>query len=515
MTIENEKSLISDLVESKKKNKEVENKYQHLFNSLGDAIFVHDMNGRILDANEHACQRYGYSKKQFKTMTVKDVDSPDQARFIQQRIETLLKDGQIIFETIHLDCQKKPFPVEATAKLGKYEGKQVVLVIGHEITERKRIEKELLKVQKLESLGVLAGGIAHDFNNILASILGNIELVELETKLTDQTYACLEEAKKASLRAKQLTQQLLTFARGGEPVKHPVSIGTLITNSANFVMHGSSVICKYNIPEDLWQAYIDPGQISQVVHNITLNAVHAMPEGGLIEVSCENYFDHRKELSIPESKYIKIIIADSGIGIPASSIDKIFDPYFSSKQFGSGLGLAICHSIISKHGGHISVKSISNKGTVFTIYLPATKKTVQEVLPSQPAISKTEQKRTIMVMDDEPMVRNMMKRILSHYGHEVLLVENGHQAIALYNEYFINNRLIDLIIMDLTIPGGMGGKDTIPEILKINRDAKVIVASGYSNNSVLANYKDYGFAGSIVKPFQTEELHKLINKVLS
>ncbi len=290
----------------------------------------------------------------------------------------------------------------------------------------------------------------------------------------------------------------------------------MAVDSADFVLHGSSVIADYIFPENLWQVDVDTGQISQVIQNIILNARHAMPSGGVIEVNCQNITNNGKTIPLfPIGQYIKLTIADSGLGIPAKFIDQIFDPYFSTKQEGSGLGLAICHSIINKHGGDISVQSAIEQGTTFTIYLPASTEIEQEVIPvSHTGASLAENQATVMVMDDDSMVREMVKQMLSHSGHEIILVENGHEAIELYNEYFESNRSIDIIIMDLTIPGGMGGKDTVPEILKINPNAKVVVASGYSNDPVMAHYQDYGFTASIAKPFQLAELSKLVNAIL-
>ena len=294
-----------------------------------------------------------------------------------------------------------------------------------------------------------------------------------------------------------------------------MSIINIITDSANFVLHGSSAIADYNFSDDLWQVDVDTGQISQVIQNIILNARHAMPDGGMIEVSCQNIEDISKEpTSLPVGNYIKLTIADTGSGIPAKFLDKIFDPYFSTKHEGSGLGLAICHSIISKHDGNISVQSEANMGTVFTIYLPASIQTEQTTELSKENSTRAKTKATIMIMDDDSMVREMVKKMLSRFGHDVLLAENGHEAIKLYNKYLNEDRSIDIIIMDLTIPGGMGGKDTVSEILKVNPDAKVIVASGYSNDPVMAHFQDYGFASSIAKPFKLAELNKIINEIL-
>jgi CheY-like chemotaxis protein/anti-sigma regulatory factor (Ser/Thr protein kinase) len=322
----------------------------------------------------------------------------------------------------------------------------------------------------------------------------------------------LEEAKKASIRAKDLTQQLLTFAKGGAPVKQTACIDKIIVDSANFVLHGSSVICEYDFTDDLWSADVDTGQISQVIQNIIINGRHAMPEGGVIKVSCENSAVDPGALA-SDLRYIKITITDSGTGISAKHIDKIFDPYFSTKQTGSGLGLAICHSIITKHEGTIAVKSEAGGGTTFTILLPASQQAAATVSEVTRDTSITKEKYLIMVMDDDPMIRNLAQMMLNQLGHEVIIATNGNDAINLYNEHLSNGRQIGITIMDLTIPGGMGGQEAVQEILKINPAAKVIVSSGYSNDQVMAAYKDYGFAGSLAKPFQMDDLVEVIRTV--
>jgi CheY-like chemotaxis protein/two-component sensor histidine kinase len=384
------------------------------------------------------------------------------------------------------------------------------------VTEKKKREEEQLKIKKLESVGVLAGGIAHDFNNILAAILGNINLAGFHIEKDHKSHRLLKEAEKASMRARDLTQQLLTFSKGGDPVRETASITQVIIDSADFVLHGSNVKCRYAIPEDLWLVDIDTGQMSQVIQNIAINARHAMPEGGEITISCENIADIAKEtgLSLPGEKYIKIAIADHGGGIPEKYLDKIFDPYFSTKQEGSGLGLAITHSIVNKHDGHISVRSKSGEGTTFSIYLPASAGQKSRDVKGEAQEPEKTVRGTVLIMDDEEMIRDLTKEMLSHFGHEVLLAKDGREAIEIFKEHHHSDNPVDVIIMDLTIPGGMGGKDAIKEILKIDPDAKAIVSSGYSNDPVMANYQQHGFKASIGKPFEMAQLKEIINSVL-
>ncbi|MDP3696186.1 MAG: ATP-binding protein, partial [Desulfocapsaceae bacterium] len=390
-----------------------------------------------------------------------------------------------------------------------------VVLVFRDVTEKQRTEEELVKIKKLESVGVLAGGIAHDFNNILVAILGNINLALLDGNLEEKTRKLLSEAEKASIRAKGLTQQLLTFSKGGEPVKQTTSIAEIIQESADFVLHGSNVACRYSLPEDLWLVDIDKGQMSQVIQNIIINANHAMPDGGNIQVNCKNI----DSLAIPgvslpvPNKYIKITISDNGIGIPKNLIDKIFDPYFTTKEEGSGLGLAVTHSIIAKHNGSISVESQPEEGTTFTLYLPASTRE-QKKDNHKTAIEISANTAKIMVMDDEEMVRDIAKAILVMLGHDVILAANGDEAVELYKKECDSGKPFDIIIMDLTIPGGMGGESAVQEILAINPEAKVIVSSGYSNDPVMAHYQDYGFSAAIVKPFEVQDIMDAFNKLL-
>ncbi|MEA1922545.1 MAG: PAS domain S-box protein [Pseudomonadota bacterium] len=515
-----------DITEEKENQIKLEHQKENLLvtlQSIGDGVITTDIDAKIVLINKITEQLTGWSHQEAVGRPIQEVFNiinEQTGKPCKNPVEKVLTTGQIVTLANHTALIAKDgtqYIIEDSgAPIFDSDSKIIgTVLVYRDVTEERRTKAELMKVKKLESVGVLAGGIAHDFNNILAAILGNIELAEIYTEPTSQAYPLLKDAKKASLRAKDLTQQLLTFAKGGDPVKQTASIGKIITDSANFVLHGSSVLCDYQIPDDLWQGDVDSGQISQVIQNIVINGRDAMPEGGVIEVTCKNVADISKEnISLPAQRYIKITIEDTGSGIPEKYLDKIFDPYFSTKQKGSGLGLSICHSIISKHDGNISVESEANIGTKFTIYLPATLEKGQDTSSYQPQIAEAEQKATIMIMDDESMIRDMVKRMLSRAGHEVLQAENGHVAIELYNEYHKNNRAIDIIIMDLTIPGGMGGKDAVGEILKINPDAKVVVASGYSNDPTMAHYQDYGFKASIAKPFQLAELNKLINEVL-
>jgi signal transduction histidine kinase/CheY-like chemotaxis protein/ABC-type uncharacterized transport system substrate-binding protein len=380
-----------------------------------------------------------------------------------------------------------------------------------DITEQKQMEEEILKAQKLESLGVLAGGIAHDFNNLLTGIMGNISLAKLKINPAEKAFLRLVEAEKACNLTRDLTRQLLTFAKGGAPIKKLDSMTRIIMDSAGFVLRGSNVLCEYSLPEDLWDVEVDAGQMSQVINNLIINADQAMPDGGLIDVSAENVIiGPDTALPLKEGRYTHILIRDQGAGIAKENLAKIFDPYFTTKKKGSGLGLTSVYSIVMRHGGHVSVESLPCSGTTFHIYLPAS----GEVLVEEPALPQQrepgEVRGRILVVDDEKVVRETAREILGHLGYQVDVCEEGTAALSLYREAKESGIPYAVVLMDLTIPGGMGGKVMVKKLLEIDPDAKGIVTSGYSNDPILAHYRAYGFCGMITKPFKVEEIVETI-----
>ncbi len=499
--------------------RENEAQMRTLIETLPDLVWLKDPDGVFLACNKKFERFYGAKEVEIVGKTDFDFIDKELADSFREKDKRAITAGKSCMneeEIIYADDGHRELIETIKTPMYESSGKLVgVLGVGHDITNRKKMEDELLKVRKLESVGVLAGGIAHDFNNILSGIMGNIELVSFRIENDHRAVFLLNETLKAVRRGEKLTQQLLTFSKGGEPVKEKMSLTRLLQESAEFVLHGSQVLCEYSFPDDLWVISADSGQISQVVQNIILNAKHAMPEGGKIIIRCCNEKDLTAEfpLNTKEGDFVRITIQDNGIGISRDILTKVFDPYFTTKQDGSGLGLAICHSIIHKHGGDIKVQSNPGKGTVFTIYLPADPLAdltdVKEQKP-RPTIKAAR----IIVMDDEEMVRNMIREQLSILGHEAVLAVDGKQAIKKYQELQKNNKEIDLIITDLTIPGGMGGREAAEKLLQINPDLKIIVASGYSNDPVVANFRDYGFCAAITKPFNLEELRRGIESAL-
>ncbi|MCK5680616.1 response regulator, partial [bacterium] len=363
------------------------------------------------------------------------------------------------------------------------------------------------------------GGIAHDFNNILTGILGNISLAQTLTDKGSELNKILTASAEASLRAKELTQQLLTFAKGGDPVKRVTNLEAIITDSTKFVLRGSNVKCVFDFARDLKPAKIDAGQISQVIQNIVSNADQAMPSGGIIKIKVENTRPSDSEqIELKSDDHLKITIEDQGCGIPPELIDNVFDPYFTTKTENSGLGLAITHSIINKHGGTITIETETdpNKktGSTFSIYLPTTAqgKTAE---PAEPTTRKIKSANiTILIMDDEVMISELLKRILHKKGYKTITATDGEEALELYKETCASGGQIDLSILDLTVPGGMGGQETAQHLLKLNPQAKIVVSSGYFNDPIMANFKDYGFKAALTKPFQMVELLSTIENAL-
>ena len=400
--------------------------------------------------------------------------------------------------------------LNADGSLRGYQGSDT------DITARKQADEELQKLQKLQSVGTLAGGIAHDFNNILMGVFGNISLSKDELAKDHPSYTSLEEAEKSMSRAVRLTKQLLTFAKGGDPVKEDVSLGTLVEEVAHFDLSGSPVKLVYQQTDDLWLAEVDKGQIQQVVSNLVINARQAMPNGGCLYVTLENVTLPAGAIpGLRPGKYIRGTVRDEGTGIDPKNIDRIFDPYFTTKQTGNGLGLATIYSIINKHGGHIGVVSELGNGTTFTLYLPASEfpHAMETQPPAAPSLVLNRPAR-ILVMDDEETVCRLVERMLTRCGFEVATAPGGQEAIAMYQQGMKDGAPFDVVIMDLTIPGGIGGKDAIKELLAIDPHAKAIVSSGYADSPVMANYADYGFKGVAAKPYTPNELRNVLARIL-
>jgi PAS domain S-box-containing protein len=388
-----------------------------------------------------------------------------------------------------------------------------LLISVVDLTDWKRMEQELGNIQRLQALGVLAGGIAHDFNNILTAILANISMARIYGELDDDISQMLADAEKASLRAKGLTQQLLTFSKGGEPIKKTVRVSAFLQESAAFALSGSNTRCEYLIPDDIRRVEADEGQLIQVFQNLVINADQAMPEGGVVKIRAENVRikeDERGELK--EGDYVKLSVEDQGSGIPEEQLPKIFDPFFTTKERGRGLGLAIAFSIVNRHGGHMEVESASGGGTAFHVYLPASDTSAEPGEGAQDELPRGEGR--VLVVDDEGIVRRSVGEVLKRLGYEVGSAKDGREGIELYEKAMEEGRPFNVVITDLTIPGELGGKQTVGKLRELDPDAKVIVSSGYSEDPVMSRFREYGFDGVLVKPYKVADLAEVIRKVL-
>lgn len=380
-----------------------------------------------------------------------------------------------------------------------------------EIAQREQTEEELLRARKLESLGVLAGGIAHDFNNFLAIVQGNIEVAKGQLHPNEPAQEFLDQATSACQRAAFLSSQLLTFAKGGAPVRRVVSMAKLVTDAVQLARIGSPMSIEVEMAKGLWCSEVDPGQMGQVLHNILLNALQAMPDRGAVEVHAENViFPNSADDADPR---VRISIRDYGPGISPEVRGRIFDPYFTTKPGGSGLGLATAYAIVVKHGGYLTVESTPGAGTVFTVDLPASFQTpVPDAPAAAPVRAGTER---LLVMDDEEALRILFKAVLTKLGYDVETAQDGAEAVALYEAAKAENRGFDAVLLDLTVIGGMGGVETAAKLKEVDPSAKLIVSSGYSAAPVLSHFAEYGFDAVLLKPWTVAEISEALQRVLA
>jgi len=492
-----------------KKTKEISDSQAKFLSYIENSpygIFITDEHGNYLEVNIAAAEITGYSCGELIGMNLIDLFAPGDieraAEHFRIASSTGKSSGDLSF--VRKDGSRRYWSVDAV----KISDERFLGFVS-DITDRIQSETERLKLRKLESVGILAGGIAHDFNNILTGLFGNIEMAKYKLSEKDEAYKFLETAMLSLDNASHLTGQLLTFAKGGEPVTKVLDIRQTVSESVEFAAHGSNIRPLLNISKDLWNIEADEGQISQVIHNLVINAKQAMPLGGTLRVNMDN------DDSSEEPKII-IEVADDGMGIPPHHLDRIFDPYFSTKQMGSGLGLASCYSIIKNHGGTITVKSEGNQGTVFTILLPAVKAgTVSKDLEF--ADTHSEQKQgsvRVLVLDDEEIVREVIGMMLEKFGYGFTLTASGIEAVEEYRRSFNSEESYDLVLTDLTIPGGMGGVEAAAEILKIDPDATIIVSSGYASDPIMSNFSDFGFKGVDAKPYRSDELHTILEGLI-
>jgi PAS domain S-box-containing protein len=481
-----------------------------------------DGKGNIEYFNQNFIEKFGYERAEIPT--VEDWYSKAYPEASYREEVTSLWEADIAESHAH-GTPVSPRDVKVTCKDGSVRhvivNTQVLqhrmLAIFTDITERESLQEGLIKKQKLESIGVLAGGIAHDFNNILTAILGNITFAEMLIADGHKASKPLHEAGKAAKRAAELAQQLLTFARGGQPVKRAVSLRQVIDDSVSLVLRGSNVTAAFDMPEHLPAIEADAGQIGQVFNNLIINAVQAMPGGGLITITAaEMVIDAHNLMSLPPGRYVRITCTDKGCGITLENQKNIFDPYFTTKSGGSGLGLASAHSIVSKHKGHIGVSSTVGRGTTFELLLPASQaEPVPASAPDQGSLAAEGGDHSVLVMDDEEMIRELVTTILEELGYRVTTCSSGEEAIAHYRSAYSAGVQYRAVIMDLTIPGGMGGKESARSILEIDPSACLLVTSGYSTDPVMAECRAFGFCGAVFKPYSAAGIAAALKEALN
>ena len=490
-----------------------EKKFRTLFDSTHDAIMIYDLEGALFEVNKAACDRLGYSRAELLQMKPGQFVAPQYAALVPERMQKLKEVEKAIFETAHVSKDGSMVPIELSLQRIEYENRPALLGVARDISERQKREEDRLRTQKLESVGVLAGGIAHDFNNLLTGILGNISLAKLSAEAGGMLQKSLADTEKAALRARDLTQQLLTFAKGGAPLKSPSSIVDIIRDSSSFALRGSRSVCTYDFADNLWSINADKGQLSQVFQNLVINASQSMPEGGVIAIRGRNVELQQGDVpQLAAGKYVAIAVRDHGTGIEKMHRERIFDPYFSTKQTGSGLGLAVVYSIMKNHEGHISLQSEKGQGTTFTLFLPA-------LVPGKPAEEPVEDKifsgrGKVLFMDDEELIRDLAVQILQKLGFAPHLARDGREAVDLYKKAREAGEPFAAVIMDLTIPGGMGGGEAMEKLLAIDPAVTAIVSSGYANDPIMANYAQFGFKGVVPKPFTVQQLSRALYQVL-
>jgi PAS domain S-box-containing protein len=486
--------------------------------SIGEAVLAADTRGRVVLLNHTAEVFTGWPQEQAVGMPAADVFrlvDRETGRPYANPVDKVLRALSSVERDNHAAIVSRDGSqrlVEHSATPVKDEDGNVVAVVlvARDMTDAMRLEAERTRAGKLASLGVLAGGIAHDFNNILTAIVGNISLAQLDERTASQR-SNLAEAEKACLRAKGLTHQLLTFAKGGSPLKKLIFLQDIIREAAGFAVRGSNVRCEFNLTDDLWAVDADENQLVQVVNNLVLNAVQAMPDGGFVDVSADNV------PCLPDTEEgrsrVRIQVRDHGVGIPEALLGKIFDPYFTTKALGSGLGLATVYSIVANHGGEITVESRQGHGTTMTILLPA----VPDVTRPGRADDHTglvRGKGRVLVMDDEEAVRDVARAMLSRLGFRVEVVADGKAAIATYVQALDAGDRFDAVVMDLTVPGGMGGREAIKALRSVDANVRAIVSSGYADDPVMSEYELYGFSGVVPKPFTIADLGRQMQRAM-
>ncbi len=500
---------ISDIIETQKALEASERKYREIAEVLPEGIYETDVSGVITWANRRAFEMFGYAPEDLdKKITPVDLVIPESRKVTREMMEMMMRgirpnhDEHMVMTR---DGKRFPVLVHSTPMIreNRITGLCGVII---DLTERKKYEQELQKRDKLEALGILAGGIAHDFNNILTALWSGLSLLKYGNGTVDEQRHIITGMENAIRRGKGLTGQLLTYSKGGVPIKTTASIEELVRETATFATTGSRVKCVIETIDAPLSAEIDVVQISQVIHNLILNAIEAMPGGGVVTLRLRNTSSAGTNVS--PGTYVELVVADTGRGIAQDIQSRIFDPFFSTKPNGSGLGLATAYSIVKNHHGTLFFESREGKGTEFHVLLPASSSKESNPVPRSESVPSG--KGRVLLMDDEPTILLVTGKLLSFLGYTVVTAADGQQALALYKESLSNGGRFDAVILDLTIPGGMGGKETIDRLLEVDPQVRAVVSSGYSHDPVMAAYEKYGFKAVITKPYNIQELGAII-----
>lgn len=511
-------SDVTEKIESENEFNASQRLLSTVFDAVTDIIGIQDLDHTVIRYNKAGYDFLSTTPEEIKGKKCFQLIGRDMPCDICATTEVLRTNQPARIERYVTEISRwieiRAFPVHSTD--GKLE--RVVETL-RDITDLKNAEERMLQVErqlqqnaKLESLGVLAGGIAHDFNNLLGGIYGYLDIAHKASE-NEEVQKYLDATLKTMNRARSLTQQLLTFAKGGTPKKATEPLNQFIHDTVEFALSGSNILCSYAIEEQLWLCDYDRSQMAQVIDNIVINAQQAMPLGGKIELFAKNRTINRDEhAALPQGNYIEIAIQDSGTGIPHDIIHSIFDPFFTTKQKGSGLGLATSYSIVQKHDGIIVVESNPGKGTIFRIILPASDSVESKETAS--SSSKSTKTGKILIMDDEQVIREAMSCMLSNADFVVITTKDGTEAIEEFTQGLDGGNKFDMVILDLTVPGGMGGKAAVDEIRKLDKNIPVIVSSGYAEDPIVQNPVEYGFTDSLKKPFLIRDLMNMISKYL-
>lgn len=478
--------------------------------SIADGVIAADTAARVVLINRVASQLTGIAAADAIGRPVREV-LPVPVE--DNTVELILKDGSKNVEresAFMTDEGERVISQTATPIRDRNSNVVGAVLVFRDVTERRRTQEQLARTQRLESIGVLAGGIAHDFNNILTAILGNLSLARLAPQ---DNAALLGEAETACTRARDLTQQLLTFAKGGAPIKTTTTLNALIVETVSFALRGSNVQGEVRIAADLWAVEADAGQISQVLNNLVINGKEAMPKGGVLRVTAKNIDVAPGDMNALAGEYVVIDVADQGEGIATEDLQRIFDPFFSTKARGSGLGLASAHSIVQQHGGFIDVKSQLGKGSSFRVFLPANSR-AQIAQADMRAPGVTCGNGRVLIVDDEAPIRTLAERMLKLFGYEPDCARDGAEALRLFAAAMAEKRPFAAVIVDLTIPGGMGGRECVTELHRLDPNLPVIASSGYATDPIMSAPEKYGFAGVVPKPYRPETLSKVLADVL-